>query len=125
MVGDPRQTFASLRTCHRHWHQRIKSVTRPHISAGDCIHNGFQNHRKLRWDGWWLADDFDVENPDAGAKTYQYSLRSNAIGGTTYIPVRQTLVTDEEGDQQLTRSYDVMGRLLGVRDPQGAVWTYT
>ncbi|MEX2694819.1 hypothetical protein [Rhizobium mongolense] len=52
-----------------------------------------------------VADDFDVENPDAGAKTYQYTLRSNAIGGTTNIPVRQTLVTDEEGDQQLTRSY--------------------
>jgi RHS repeat-associated protein len=90
-------------------------------------------------------------NPDGSAKTfYHYIHVWTALSGTTNIPLRGVQERDELGvldwriydNQGLeigklvgpatgnyspveTRTYDALGRLLGVWDNAGATWTYT
>ncbi|MGK6317817.1 RHS repeat domain-containing protein, partial [Neorhizobium sp. DT-125] len=87
-------------------------------------------------------------NPDASQRTYTYLVQPATISDLPDLPVTDVRMTDEEGKIQRTvmdkdgnvilkamqvpggwmnerRSYDVLGRLRGVRDHSGAVWTYT
>ncbi|WP_139311766.1 RHS repeat domain-containing protein, partial [Xaviernesmea oryzae] len=87
-------------------------------------------------------------NVDGSFKAYIYRVATETFNETSNRPVTAVRVTDEEGkvrrsftdkdgntilDQGLLgsdwisefRSYDVLGRLKAVRDPGGAIWTYT
>ncbi|MGG7536633.1 RHS repeat-associated core domain-containing protein [Rhizobium sp. 12,4] len=103
----------------------------------------------------WTTNSYDWQdrvikqvNPDTSQKLYQYAAQSALVTDVTRLPVSLTVLTDEENhphrsyadadgnvialQSQLganwvteNRSYDPLGRLLGVRDPKGAQWTYT
>ncbi|PDT00054.1 hypothetical protein CO666_32645, partial [Rhizobium chutanense] len=103
----------------------------------------------------WTTNSYDWQdrvvktvNPDSSQKLYQYAAQSALVTDVTRLPVSLTVMTDEEnhphrsyadadgnvialqsqlGTNWVTenRSYDPLGRLLGVRDPKGAQWTYT
>ncbi|WGI72089.1 toxin TcdB middle/N-terminal domain-containing protein [Neorhizobium petrolearium] len=97
----------------------------------------------------WNDRVVKVVNPDASQRTYAYNVQpATAVGGTTNLPVMEMRMSDEEGKVRRTytdkdnnviltsgnlsgtwvnesRTYDVMGRLRGVRDHSGATWTYT
>ncbi|MBX5310805.1 RHS repeat-associated core domain-containing protein [Rhizobium sp. NLR11b] len=103
----------------------------------------------------WTTNSYDWQdrvikqvNPDTSQKLYQYAAQSALVTDVTRLPVSLTVMTDEENhphrsyadadgnvialQSQLganwvteNRSYDPLGRLLGVRDPKGAQWTYT
>ncbi|WP_434733892.1 hypothetical protein NL154_08495 [Rhizobium sp. YTUHZ044] len=103
----------------------------------------------------WTTNSYDWQdrvikqvNPDTSQKLYQYAAQSALVTDVTRLPVSLTVLTDEEnhphrsyadadgnvialqsqfGANWVTenRSYDPLGRLLGVRDPKGAQWTYT
>jgi RHS repeat-associated protein len=103
----------------------------------------------------WTVNSYDwndrlvkTVNPEATQRTYSYLVQPGTTVYTANLPVMDVRVTDEEGDLHRTvtdkdgnviikgsqlagawvteyRSYDVMGRLKEVRDPGGAVWTYT
>ncbi|RYG99772.1 MAG: RHS repeat protein, partial [Alphaproteobacteria bacterium] len=97
----------------------------------------------------WRDRVVKTVNPDASQKSYTYAVQAAAsLSGSTNLPVMEERSTDEEGklrrtwfdkDQNViltsgnlsstwineTRSYDVLGRLKGVRDHSGAVWSYT
>ncbi|PDT00522.1 hypothetical protein CO666_29945, partial [Rhizobium chutanense] len=103
----------------------------------------------------WTVNSYDWQdrvvktvNPDSSQKLYQYAAQSALVTDVTRLPVSLTVMTDEENhphrsyadadgnvialQSQLganwvteNRTYDPLGRLLGVRDPKGAQWTYT
>ncbi|OWV82249.1 hypothetical protein ATY77_03155 [Rhizobium sp. R634] len=103
----------------------------------------------------WTTNSYDWQdrvvktvNPDSSQKLYQYAAQSALVADVTRLPVSLTVMTDEEnhphrsyadadgnvialqsqlGSDWVTenRSYDPLGRLLGVRDPKGAQWTYS
>ncbi|MCJ9754711.1 hypothetical protein MOV61_28685, partial [Neorhizobium sp. BETTINA12A] len=103
----------------------------------------------------WTVNSYDWQdrvvktvNPDASQRTYTYLVQPTAITGTSNLPVMDIRMTDEESKLRRTltdkdnnvilassqlagtwvneyRSYDVVGRLRGVRDDGGATWTYT
>ncbi|MBY3136109.1 RHS repeat-associated core domain-containing protein [Rhizobium laguerreae] len=96
----------------------------------------------------WLDRVVKSVNPDNSQKLYQYAAQSALVTDVTRLPVSLTVMTDEEshphrsyadadgnvialqsqlGSAWVTenRTYDPLGRLLGVRDPKGAQWTYT
>ncbi|WP_440408447.1 toxin TcdB middle/N-terminal domain-containing protein [Neorhizobium petrolearium] len=97
----------------------------------------------------WQDRVVKVVNPDASQRTYAYNVQpATAVTGTTNLPVMEMRMSDEEGKVRRTytdkdnnvivtsgnlsgtwinevRTYDVMGRLRGVRDHSGATWTYT
>ncbi|MGO7335795.1 RHS repeat-associated core domain-containing protein [Rhizobium leguminosarum] len=103
----------------------------------------------------WTINSYDWQdrvvksvNPDTSQKLYQYAAQSALVTDVTRLPVSLTVMTDEEnhphrsyadadgnviaqqsqlGSNWVTenRSYDPLGRLLGVRDPKGAQWSYT
>ncbi|WP_198175555.1 toxin TcdB middle/N-terminal domain-containing protein [Rhizobium sp. NXC14] len=103
----------------------------------------------------WTVNSYDWQdrviktvNPDSSQRLYQYAAQSALVTDVTRLPVSLTVMTDEENhphrsyadadgnvialQSQLgtawvteNRSYDPLGRLLGVRDPKGAQWTYS
>ncbi|MBY5531534.1 toxin TcdB middle/N-terminal domain-containing protein, partial [Rhizobium leguminosarum] len=103
----------------------------------------------------WTVNSYDWQdrvvksvNPDNSQKLFQYAAQSALVADVTRLPVSLTVMTDEENhphrsyadkdgnvialQSQLgtawvteNRTYDPLGRLLGVRDPKGAQWTYT
>ncbi|MGR9152636.1 toxin TcdB middle/N-terminal domain-containing protein (plasmid) [Rhizobium leguminosarum] len=103
----------------------------------------------------WTVNSYDWQdrvvksvNPDNSQKLYQYAAQSALVADVTRLPVSLAVMIDEEnhphrsyadkdgnvialqsqlGSSWVTenRTYDVLGRLLGVRDPKGAQWTYT
>ncbi|MGR9355869.1 RHS repeat-associated core domain-containing protein [Rhizobium leguminosarum] len=103
----------------------------------------------------WTINSYDWQdrvvksvNPDNSQKLYQYAAQSALVADVIRLPVSLAVMTDEEnhphrsyadkdgnvialqsqlGSAWVTenRSYDPLGRLLGVRDPKGAQWTYT
>ncbi|WP_280952747.1 RHS repeat domain-containing protein, partial [Neorhizobium tomejilense] len=96
----------------------------------------------------WQDRVVKTVNPDVSQRTYTYLVQPAAITGTSNLPVMDIRMTDEEGKLRRTvmdkdnnvilassqlagtwineyRSYDVVGRLKGVRDDGGATWTYT
>ncbi|MGO7335779.1 RHS repeat-associated core domain-containing protein [Rhizobium leguminosarum] len=96
----------------------------------------------------WLDRVVKSVNPDSSQKLYQYAAQSALVADVTRLPVSLTVMTDEENhphrsfadadgnvialQSQLgsvwvteNRTYDPLGRLLGVRDPKGAQWAYT
>ncbi|MCJ9754862.1 hypothetical protein MOV61_29450, partial [Neorhizobium sp. BETTINA12A] len=103
----------------------------------------------------WTVNSYDWQdrvvktvNPDASQRTYTYLVQPTAITGTSNLPVMEVRMTDEESKLRRTvmdkdnnvilkatqlagawvaeaQTYDVVGRLKGVRDDGGATWTYT
>ena len=97
----------------------------------------------------WQDRVVKTVNPDASQRTYLYLVQTTTFPGSSNLPVMEMRMTDEEGKLHRTftdkdnnviltssgqlagawvneyRSYDVVGRLKGVRDNDGAVWTYT
>ncbi|WP_440411887.1 toxin TcdB middle/N-terminal domain-containing protein [Neorhizobium petrolearium] len=103
----------------------------------------------------WTVNSYDwnnrvvkVVNPDASQRTYTYLVQPGTLTSTPNLPVMDVRMTDEEGKLHRTvldkdnnvilkgtqlsgawineaRTYDVMGRLRGVKDHGNATWTYT
>ncbi|WP_348643940.1 RHS repeat domain-containing protein [Phyllobacterium myrsinacearum] len=97
----------------------------------------------------WKDRIVGTTNPDATQRRFQYGLYLDQMtGGSRNIPLETMLTTDEEqrplrtftntrGDTILIqktlagspvnefRSFDPLGRLVGVVDPGGAIWAYT
>ncbi|PDS87301.1 RHS repeat-associated core domain-containing protein [Rhizobium sp. L18] len=103
----------------------------------------------------WTTNSYDWQdrviktvNPDSSQRLYQYAAQSALVAGVTRLPVSLTVMTDEENhphrsyadkdgniialQSQLganwvteNRTYDPLGRLLGIRDPKGAQWSYS
>ncbi|WP_188868403.1 RHS repeat protein, partial [Rhizobium wenxiniae] len=97
----------------------------------------------------WQDRVVKTVNPDASQRAYTYAVQPAAsVPGSTNLPVLEQRMNNEEGKVSRSyldkdnnviltsgnlnnawvnevRSYDVVGRLTGVRDHSGAVWTYT
>lgn len=97
----------------------------------------------------WRDRVVKTVNPDASQRTYAFNVQpATSVGGTSNLPVMEMRMVDEGGELHRTytdkddnviltsgnlagtwinesRSYDVVGRLRGVRDHSGAVWTYS